>query len=342
MYSEKQVIEMLKKFEKTETKFKQLHISSNGKNLLEDFEKDFLEFNNFMHINETNWYSSVADYTYPRIIFGDRSYIIKNGRYHLPFLHLHKFHEFVFVLEGKCMQTVNQERILLKEGDFCYIAPGSVHSIYNNGDDDIVLNMCISAENMGNICALFKNANNCVVKNIVPTGDNLKCSYMLLSDKEKFIKSAIIKTLMLLYEKPDYAPQVLAALLTDIFSFAEIEKVSLKVGEQIKIPEKIVYEIVRYIKENYKELTLEQLSKEFHYTPQYMSKLIHKQTGKTFKELVNGFRVAEACVLLTTTELRVIDVAYEVGFNSAEHFIRVFKKVCKINPNEYKKIKKHQ
>ena len=344
MLTEKQVMETLTEFEETEIRFKELHKNFSEEDILEDFERDFCGFNDFSKKIEEEifWYSPIAEFKYPRIIKLNERVIRKNGRYHLPFLHLHEFHEIVFVLKGKCMQTVNGTRLISREGDLCYIAPGNVHSIYNNDDDGIVLNLCVSEENMKTVLSLFENTNNRVTKNISSLLSSAKCSYISFSDRYDFMKNEIIKTLMLTDMSLTGTNQLIVALLTEIFSFAEIENIPVAVGESTQIPEKDVYDLVNTIRENHKDLTLKSLSEKFHYTPQYMSKLIRKETGKTFKELVNGFKVAEACELLKTTELRVIDIAYEVGFNSVEHFIRTFKQFTKINPIEYRKIKKHQ
>ena len=97
-----------------------------------------------------------------------------------------------------------------------------------------------------------------------------------------------------------------------------------------------------YIKGNYRNITLDDLSNQFNFNSQYMCRLIKKNTGKTFKQLLTDFRMREACTMLQNTSLRIIDIANEVGYSSEEHFIRVFTTYNKLTPNEYRKVKKNQ
>ncbi len=49
-------------------------------------------------------------------------------------------------------------------------------------------------------------------------------------------------------------------------------------------------------------------------------------TGKTFIEYVNNLRIRKAMEMLTTTQLAVSDICFNVGFNDTTYFNRVFRK----------------
>ncbi len=68
----------------------------------------------------------------------------------------------------------------------------------------------------------------------------------------------------------------------------------------------------------------------------HLSKLLNKETGQTFSEILNGVRIEKAKELLKNSSLRIGDIAEDVGFVDLAHFSRVFKKVCGMSANEYR------
>lgn len=70
-----------------------------------------------------------------------------------------------------------------------------------------------------------------------------------------------------------------------------------------------------------------------------MSKLLNKQEGKNFSELLNQIRIDHAKELLREPSYRIVDISEMVGFTDVAHFSRVFKKLEGISANEYRNTK---
>lgn len=88
------------------------------------------------------------------------------------------------------------------------------------------------------------------------------------------------------------------------------------------------------------DLTLDLLSEKMGVSPRTLSSVINGYYGCNFFEYVNGYRIEEAKRLLTSEELKdttVLDIMYEVGFNSKATFNGFFKKVEGLTPSEYRK-----
>ena len=68
----------------------------------------------------------------------------------------------------------------------------------------------------------------------------------------------------------------------------------------------------------------------------HLSKLLNKETGQNFSEILNGVRIDKAKLLLKDPALRIGDIAEQVGFLDITHFSRVFKKLEGISANEYR------
>ncbi len=95
--------------------------------------------------------------------------------------------------------------------------------------------------------------------------------------------------------------------------------------------------ILQYISDHYKTVSLQALADTFHYERSYLSKLIHQNTGKTFSTILNEIKINHAIDYLTHTELGFSIISEMVGYNSADHFSRVFKQYMGMSPREYHK-----
>jgi len=82
---------------------------------------------------------------------------------------------------------------------------------------------------------------------------------------------------------------------------------------------------------------LSKLANEFHFTIQYLSKIIKEYTGKTFSEIVQKIKMDKASALLLNTNFTVTDISYMVGYDNKEHFIRTFKKNFGVSPTQHRK-----
>jgi AraC-like DNA-binding protein len=68
----------------------------------------------------------------------------------------------------------------------------------------------------------------------------------------------------------------------------------------------------------------------------YFCKLFKKATGLNFTDYVSRVRIEKAKNLLLNPNLRISEIAFEVGFQSLTHFNRVFKKIIGQSPTQYR------
>ncbi len=127
------------------------------------------------------------------------------------------------------------------------------------------------------------------------------------------------------------------ATLLEIFA----EHLSIK-GNQMAIQAAnaeppVIAKAKKYIEEHHAEnLSLGQVAQAVHTSVFYFCKLFKKATGLHFTEQVSRVRTEKAKNLLLNPNLRVTEIAYEVGFQSLTHFNRVFKKVVGESPTAYR------
>lgn len=90
-----------------------------------------------------------------------------------------------------------------------------------------------------------------------------------------------------------------------------------------------------------KVLTLEAIAREVNLSPSHFSFVFKKKTGFSPIEYFNHLKVQKACQYLLFTNLRIKEIANEVGLEDPYYFSRLFTKVMGIAPNDYREKKIH-
>jgi AraC-like DNA-binding protein len=87
-------------------------------------------------------------------------------------------------------------------------------------------------------------------------------------------------------------------------------------------------------------LTIRNLAEEIKINPRDLSVLINQNLGQHFFDFINQFRIDEARSILKNPEKKqftVLEILYEVGFNSKSSFNTAFKKHTGLTPTQYRK-----
>jgi AraC-like DNA-binding protein len=92
-----------------------------------------------------------------------------------------------------------------------------------------------------------------------------------------------------------------------------------------------------YIQEHLEEeLSLTMVADVVHISPGHLSEKFKEVTGVKFVDYIARRRFELACLLLGNQELRISEIAFEVGFQSLSQFNRVFKRFSGKSPTEYR------
>jgi YesN/AraC family two-component response regulator len=95
----------------------------------------------------------------------------------------------------------------------------------------------------------------------------------------------------------------------------------------------------RFIQDNYAnpELTLGSVAGYIGLNEKYFSSRFTKEEGTTFSNYLTEVRISKARGLMETTDLKIYEISQNVGYNSVEHFTRMFNRLCKVSPGSYRK-----
>ena len=106
--------------------------------------------------------------------------------------------------------------------------------------------------------------------------------------------------------------------------------------------QQLVSDVIKYIYENYtKELTINDVTGKFDITDTKLNKILMSYSGKRFIEFLNALKIDKACEMLLTTDKSVIDISFELGFNTVKTFNNNFSKLKNMSPTDFRKTVKH-
>lgn len=99
----------------------------------------------------------------------------------------------------------------------------------------------------------------------------------------------------------------------------------------------IIAQAIAFIERNYaQKLTLRELSQHLHINESYLSKLFKKELDVNFTDYLNEFRIQKSMELMEKTNLSLLEIAVQVGFDDQSYYTKIFKKVTGKTPKQYK------
>lgn len=93
-----------------------------------------------------------------------------------------------------------------------------------------------------------------------------------------------------------------------------------------------------YLQKNIdKRVEIEDIARIMGYTTKYMSRVFKKKTGMKFNEYRLTLKMDKAKEYLEATDSPIKQIAYQLGYENSESFVRIFKKRTGFTPSQYRK-----
>lgn len=88
------------------------------------------------------------------------------------------------------------------------------------------------------------------------------------------------------------------------------------------------------------DLKLKDLAEKIGLNTHALSQLLNDHFQKSYSDFINGYRIKEAEKILSSDDAdsKVIEIAYQCGFNTKASFYNAFKKKNEITPLEYREL----
>ena len=232
-------------------------------------------------------------------------------------LHWHEYFEIEYIASGSGTYTINNIDYNVKPGTLFFITPIDFTSMKFDDEYTVILNISFSADWISTEMQQILQRH-MVIDNF--ESDLLSKLYDEITS-EKAYKDSNIKHL-------------LGSILINIARAYPALNSSDSTNEHPDIIFKILSHIHLKFRDN---ITLQTLSEHVGLSPNYISKLFHNYTGKTYNAYLTDIRLSFASSLLANSNIPTTQVCYGCGFNSFAHFCRTFKKKYDLTPAQYRR-----
>lgn len=239
-------------------------------------------------------------------------HIRKHTMSQIPYIHSHTFYELIFVNKGKCIQLIDDKKVILNQGDLCILSPQIMHAIMPSTENDVIIKIVIPID----------------VFNHINVNAHFDEPITMIRDVSTETEYLLFKILKESFASDDYVNATIENYLALLF----VELVRSKNIDSI-----FLEKITQYIYANMEDATLDNLAKSLGYNKSYLSRIINQKTNKSFSELLTEIRMQKASQMIFDN-IRIDDIAQAVGYKNTSGFYKQFNKYYGMTPNEFKQL----
>ncbi len=286
-------------------------------------------------------------YTEGRDLVIDSKKMLEHGkmisiRPHTRFVHFpkhkHNYIEVIYMCKGETVHSIDGEKVVLKTGELLFLNQHATQEILPAGEEDIGINFIILPEFFDTAFEMMGEEENLLRDFLVGClcFDPRYASYLHFQVADVLPVQNLVENMVwtLLSNQPNKRSinQVTMGLL-----FLQLMHYTDKISHTLEsFEQKLIFQVLTYIDENYKDGELTELSALLNYNIYWLSRAIKRLTGRTYKELLQVKRLNKASVLLLNTRLSVTDISIAVGYDNTSYFHRIFRNYYGMSPKEYR------
>ena len=97
-----------------------------------------------------------------------------------------------------------------------------------------------------------------------------------------------------------------------------------------------MFRLLRYVDEQYRDASLKAFAEVVREDEYVLSRIIKKNTGSTFKDLLQNKRMSKACDLLKNTDISIADISVLIGYDNTSFFHRLFRRLYNCSPRDFR------
>ncbi len=249
-------------------------------------------------------------------------YYIK--RYRRP-SHIHQFAEIGYILDGEITVTVNGHVEVARKGDIVFVSPYTFHRYYSKDDNPVDLWLFMFSYS--------------ILSNIMHEGEMVikydRAVFTPSEEVRRLLESRIFDTKEeLVYPDEVEARRIRAFLypiIDEYLSCAKVVKESCGTGTDA------VLKALNFMSEHFREnISLSSAAAAIGYSESHVSHSFSSILEASFRECLNMFRIEYAKKLILTTNMSIVTISIESGFNCERSFHRAFFKSMNFTPTKYR------
>lgn len=257
---------------------------------------------------------------------------------HFP-KHRHNYVEIIYMCSGSTTHIINgHTTVKLDTGELLFLNQNATQEILPAGENDVAVNFMVLPEFFDRAFLMMEDESvlhDFLVGSLKEESGLVDFLHFQVRDVlpvQNLVENMIYS---LVNKQPGYR-NINQTTMGLLFILLQHQSDKIKRDDGTNYEQGLMLTALRYIEDNYKTATLDELSSMIGQPAYSVSKLIKKNAGCTFKTLLQIKRLNQAAFLLTTTMLSTENIITLIGYDNTSYFHRIFKEHFHMTPKEYR------
>lgn len=253
--------------------------------------------------------------------------------------HTHNYVEIVYMCEGQTDHIINDQPVRLEKGELLFLHQNTTQEIMKANQGDIAVNFIILPEFFDQALTMIGEEENMIRDFLISClqGRYEDIPYLHFKVSQVLpiqnLVENLIWTIVNEQQQKRSINQVTMGLLF-LQLMAHTDKVVTGVNNY---EADLMFSVYNYINEHYNGGQLQDLADLLGVELYQLSRMIKKVTGLNYKELLQNKRLSQAAYLLKSTNMKVIDIGFAVGYSNLSYFYRIFRERYGVSPKHFRK-----
>ncbi len=250
--------------------------------------------------------------------------------------HTHSFFELVYILSGSGLQCINNNVFEYHDGHLFLITPQDCHSFdvhsttkffFIRFNDIYLQSNRVDSATIQRLEFILENANH-------------KPGCILRNQSDKNLVRPLIEAILREHTNKDLYNAELITQLVNTLILVVARNIAKFLLEKVDTTsEGRTLDILQYIQSNIyhpEKLRTKTVAAHFGISEFYLGRYFKKHTHETMQQYIINYRVKMIETRLLYSDLRINEIAAELGFTDESHLNKLFRKYYGMSPKEYR------
>ena len=250
--------------------------------------------------------------------------------------HEHSFFELVYIVSGSGLQCINNNVFDYHNGHLFLITPQDCHSFdvkettkffFIKFNDIYIKSNMLHSDNIQRLEFILDNANH-------------KPGCILRNQSDKNLVRPLIEAILREHINKDLYNHELITQLVNTLIIVVARNIAKILPEKVNsCSEARTLDILQYIQSNIyypEKLRAKTVADHFGISEFYLGRYFKKHTNETMQQYIINYRLKLIEARLLFSDLRINEIAFELGFTDESHMNKLFRKYRGISPSEFR------
>jgi AraC-like DNA-binding protein len=258
--------------------------------------------------------------------------------------HRHTFFELIYILQGTGTHLINRNKFDYAAENLFLIMPEVPHHFKIKQTTTFLLirfnNIYLKAQKAKEA---HSDLGDWIQKlEYVFHNNNSQLGCIIRNKGDRPLVKTLAESIIQEYVNQNHLHKELVQQLVNTIITVVARNIALHLPEVKKVQDNLSQKMIYYVQQHIyhlEKLKVEAIASTFNISPNYVSEYFKKHTGETLQQYIINYKLKLAEVRLQYSDMRVNEIAFELGFTDESHLTKMFRKYNGQTPSIYRRSK---